>query len=246
MFAPHYAAPMPKTAGRTTPLLAQAGDADSALSEVLAGEPFEVLEVSGGWLWGISPVDGVVGYVDEAAFIAAWAPGHVVVARRAPVRADVAPDSRVLLHLPMGTRLAASRANDDTMEVDGGFVDADCLRPLDDLTLHPADVAERLIGAPRAAGGRSGAGVDGPGLAFLALALSGIEAGRFCSSQGEVGTAVPTDDALARHDLVVFADHVAVMVDGATAIHVGADAVERVSLDQLIAAEGAVLARRRP
>lgn len=32
-----------------------------------AGEPFEVLELAGGYAWGVAPEHGVVGYVDADA-----------------------------------------------------------------------------------------------------------------------------------------------------------------------------------
>ena len=37
------------------------------ISQLDAGEPFEVLELAGGHAWGVAPQHGVVGYVDADA-----------------------------------------------------------------------------------------------------------------------------------------------------------------------------------
>lgn len=64
MFAPHYAAPLILWVTVRAPVFDARKDGEIR-SEILAGEPFELLEHSGTVAWGVSPVDGVVGYVDE-------------------------------------------------------------------------------------------------------------------------------------------------------------------------------------
>lgn len=67
VFAPHYAAPMPRTLG-TAIMLRTAPAADSeTLTELSAGEVFEVLELAGNNAWGVAPAKGLVGYIDAAA-----------------------------------------------------------------------------------------------------------------------------------------------------------------------------------
>lgn len=247
VFAPHYALAVPRTAGRSTPLLARAGAPETVQSEVLAGEPFDALEFSGNSIWGVSPIDGSVGFVDADAFTAFWAPTHIVAVRGARLRAMPSADGESLGTLPMGSCVAATPAGESMVEVDGGYVDADALLPLDALTLDIAAVAERLLGVPAQAGGRSGAGVDAAGLNFLALHLAGADAPRFLDLQSaELGMALIEAAPFVRGQILFFEDHAAIVTDAEAAIHVGADAVARAPIAALIAAHGPIVRRRQP
>lgn len=66
IFAPHYAAPMPRRLAAATPLVSapQGGD---LLAELAAGTTFEVLELAGDHAWGVAPANGLVGYIAAAA-----------------------------------------------------------------------------------------------------------------------------------------------------------------------------------
>jgi cell wall-associated NlpC family hydrolase len=247
VFAPHYALAVPRTAGRAAPLLARANAPETVQSEVLGGEPFDALEFSGDHIWGISPVDGSVGFVEAAAFTAVYAPTHIVAIRNASIRALPSSDSKVLATAPMGSRVAAAPAGESVFEVDGGYVDADALLPLDALTLDVAIVAERLIGAPVRAGGRSGAGVDPAGLVFLCLQLAGVEAPRFLDLQAAtMGMALIQEAPFVRGQILFFEDQAAVVVDAENAIHVYPDEVARAPIAALVAAHGTIVRRRQP
>jgi cell wall-associated NlpC family hydrolase len=247
VFAPHYALAVPRTAGRSTPILARGGAPESALSEVLAGEPFDALEISGSHIWGMSPVDGTVGFVDVNAFTSFWAPSHIVSVRTATIRALPSLDSSAVGTLPMGSCVSATRAGESAFEVDGGYVDADALLPLDDLSLDIATTAERLLGTPARAGGRSGAGLDSAGLVFLSLQLASIPAPRFLDLQAaELGMNLSETAPFVRNQVLFFEGHAAVVVDDENAVHLDATAVVRTPIDALVASHGAILRRRQP
>lgn len=67
VFAPHYAAPMPRKILVATPLRADRDSGAEVLAELARGDVFEVLELSGGRAWGVSPGRKLVGYIDAAA-----------------------------------------------------------------------------------------------------------------------------------------------------------------------------------
>jgi len=67
VFAPHYAAPMPRTLVRAASLRSARGTDAEVLSHLQPGDLFEVLELAGGSAWGVAPGVGMVGYVDAAA-----------------------------------------------------------------------------------------------------------------------------------------------------------------------------------
>ncbi len=247
MFAPHYALSVPRTAGRSTPVLAQPGAPESVRSEILAGEPFDALEFSGNHIWGVSPIDGSVGFVDADAFTAFWAPTHIVAVRSANVRALPSRDSSSLGALAMGNCVAAIRSSESAFEVDGGYVDADALLPLNALSLDIATAAECLVGAPARPGGRSGAGLDAAGLVFLALWFAGIQAPRFLDLQSaEMGMNLAETAPFVRGQILFFEDHAAVVADAQNAVHVDTNAAVRAPIEALIATHGPVVRRRQP
>ncbi|WP_404338693.1 SH3 domain-containing protein [Sphingomonas sp. MMS12-HWE2-04] len=69
MFAPHYAAPMPRAVAGPSPLRAASKADSEVLAELAAGESFEVLEFAGNWAWGIAPAHNLVGYLDASALM---------------------------------------------------------------------------------------------------------------------------------------------------------------------------------
>ena len=71
VFAPHYAAPVPRTIGRVVPLRAERRTDGEVLATLQPGDEFELLDLVGNDAWGISTGQGLVGYVEAAALSAA-------------------------------------------------------------------------------------------------------------------------------------------------------------------------------
>lgn len=69
IFAPHYAAPMLRTLARAAALTQ--GKSGPVVADLVAGQSFEVLEVSGDHAWGVAQPAALVGYVPLAALAAA-------------------------------------------------------------------------------------------------------------------------------------------------------------------------------
>jgi hypothetical protein len=67
VFAPHYAAPMPRVIHFETPLRVSAKGDEPPLTTLHKGDVFEVLEVAGANAWGVAPGPGLVGYVAASA-----------------------------------------------------------------------------------------------------------------------------------------------------------------------------------
>ena len=63
VFAPHYAAPMPRDIALTVSLRAAPAADSEVLAELNAGDRFEVLEFAGSNAWGVAPAAGLVGYI---------------------------------------------------------------------------------------------------------------------------------------------------------------------------------------
>ena len=67
VFAPHYAAPLPRPLV-TGVALRETKKADSeVIAQLDSGSIFEVLELSGGNAWGVDAASGLVGYIDASA-----------------------------------------------------------------------------------------------------------------------------------------------------------------------------------
>lgn len=63
VFAPHYAAPMPRSISAPATLRSVNSAESEALAELAPGAVFEVLDMTGGWAWGVAAESRLVGYV---------------------------------------------------------------------------------------------------------------------------------------------------------------------------------------
>ncbi|MEO7178623.1 MAG: NlpC/P60 family protein [Allosphingosinicella sp.] len=247
LFAPHYAAPLMRACGLiATPVLIEPADGP-AVSELLPGEGFAVLDVTAGRAWGYCLADHRVGYVEAIELTDPTEPSHVVVEAQAPIQSGPDPLAATLSHLPMGSRLHGE-VRGAVLEFEGGFVPLSYLRPVGEQEEDPVAVAQRLLGAPYRQGGRTCHGVDGSGLVQLALQLCGVDAPRDAQDQRGLGAALAENDALKRGDLLFCDDHVAMMIDDRMAIQVSRES-GKVAVEPFTCAQapgsGSAVERRR-
>jgi cell wall-associated NlpC family hydrolase len=253
VFAPHYARALRcRCVAPAATMHARADAASTAVSQLLHGEEFAVIDAAGGWAWGYSAHDGYVGYVREDALGEVEQPSHVVTAATALVFADPDIKSAIVAHWPMGARFSGQVA-DQFVAAGAGYVHARHVASLAAAPDDPVTVAERLIGAPYSWGGRGAGGIDCSGLVQLALGVCGMAVPRDSDLQrAEIGREIAADEPLHRGDLIFFPGHVGIMVDDSRMIHANAFwmgvTIER--LDEVVARVAAaeaepILARRR-
>ena len=217
IFAPHYAAPVGRTAIAQTPLLAAHGGVP--VSELLKGERFDVLELSHGYAWGVGAADGAVGFVAMEALGPPEDVTHIVCGASSP--------------FPIGTQLTAGEAKQ---------ADATTIRPLEAPAKDYVAIAESLVGVPALGGGRSGQGVDAAGLVVLSLSVAGLKAPRFVDLQAtSLGHEVSNDAPILRGDLLFSGDRVAIAADDAAVIFADDAAVVRAPVETF----GPITIRRR-
>jgi len=222
LFAPHYAAPMPSMAGSIAMMCNAAGRDAEAVSQILPGEEFAILDLAGGWAWGFSRQDHYVGYVDSSLLVPVIAPTHRVHVRDALLFAGPSIKSPMRGRLPFGARIAGDM-QDGFLATDTGFIHARHVAPVDEHVNDPVAVAELLIGSPYLWGGRGGDGIDCSGLVQVALAACGIEAPRDTDMQREtLGTELADKAPLRRGDMISFPGHIGLMVDEHRLIHANA------------------------
>jgi hypothetical protein len=221
VFAPHYARPLRRGCGSHAAMVWPRPSAEGeAVSELLPGEDFAVLEYAGGWAWGFCGGDHVVGYVEAIALTEAVEPTHIVCEKSAPVTPDDRVTSPVIALLPLGSRLHGEESG-PCLTTEYGCVPLAHLRRIGDAEGDPVIVAERLIGAPWLAGGRTAHGIDAAGLIQLALALSGLAAPRLLDQLATLGAPVPAGAPARRGDLILFEGGAGLMVDDLLMIHAG-------------------------
>jgi hypothetical protein len=243
IFAPHYARPLVRGCGASPALVRSGPTEDSgAVSELLPGEDFAVLEYAGGRAWGYCRTDHVTGYVEAIALTDQEEATHIVCERSAPVTAEAALGATILASLPMGSRLQGHEQG-AFLATEYGLVPLCHVRGLDEQESDPVLVAERLLGAPFLTGGRGGEGIDATGLVQLALGLCGIKAPRLADQQRLLGTPVAPGAPLRRGDVVSFGYGVGLMVDDLLLIHASAEA-GKVVVEPLISIDAAMEYRR--
>ncbi|WP_343046829.1 C40 family peptidase [Sphingomonas chungangi] len=196
--------------------------AATAVSELLRGEGFAVVDSSGEWAWGYSIHDGYVGYVPVDNIGAYVQPTHIVSTPAALIFASASIKAPVIERLPMGARLAVTASENAFHRVEGGFVHDRHLSPIDRTTTDYVAVAARLTGVPYRWGGRSGDGIDCSGLVQIALAFAGIPSPRDSDQQQALGRAVAEGEPLRRGDLVFLPGHVGMMADETHLLHANA------------------------
>lgn len=246
LFAPHYARPLIKSCGTRPAWVRGTPDLGAPpTSELLPGEEFAVLDISGGFAWGYCRHDHYVGYVEAVELVAGPPPTHIVAAAEAAVLP--APDAHAppLATLPLGARTTGHEQS-GYLATDVGFIAFTQVRPIDAVEHDPVGVAERLLGVPYFFGGRSSRGIDCSGLVQLSLALCGMAAPRDSDQQRALGKPLADGAPLTRGDLVCFEGHVGLMVDGEALIHANRR-TGNVAIEPLagVAARNPVIVRRR-
>lgn len=220
-------------------------------TQALFGEAVRVFERDGeGWAWVQLEADGYVGYIAaEALGDAGATPTHRVAALRSFRYPAAELKMPPLDALSAGSLVSVADTieNRDTgyaVLADGTAMIARHLRPLGENATDWVEEATAFLNTPYLWAGRSGFGIDCSGLVQLPLMMAGRAVLRDTDMQAETVGNVLTRDwreaALRRGDLVFWKGHVAIMLDGDSALHASgytmsvtveplAEAVERIA-----------------
>lgn len=120
-FAPHYAAPMMRSVTSAATLRATNAADGEAVGELLPGEGFALLDVTGGIAWGYRLADHLVGYCQATILGNPIAPSHRVVSLDAALFAAADTAGAVTATLPAGS-LVMGIANGDWLETPHGWL----------------------------------------------------------------------------------------------------------------------------
>jgi hypothetical protein len=221
----HYARALPRACGTRATYVWPTGKAEGdAVSELLPGEGFAVLEYTGPWAWGYCTADHRVGYVEAIELVAPVAATHIVCEAKVPVFADGSIGAAKLASMPLGARLTGHEEGACLLS-EIGCVPMSHVRRTGEYEDDPATVAMRMIGTKYLPGGRSHQGIDAAGLIQLALRQCGIKAPRDLDLQREeIGAALLAAKPLRRCDLVFAGEEGGIMVDDLMLLHASATA----------------------
>jgi cell wall-associated NlpC family hydrolase len=213
----------PKLAACTVERVMLRGKASAdavAVSELVQGEGFAVIERGGLWSWGYAVADDYVGYVPTTTL------GPPLVGDTTTVSAPLAlvfgePDikSPVRKSLPMGARIVVTGADDKFAALaGGGYVHR---RHLGGVPADHVEAARLFLATPYLWGGRTAYGLDCSGLVQIALQATGLACPRDADQQRALGREIDPADRR-RGDLVFFPGHVGILVDADTLLHANA------------------------
>jgi hypothetical protein len=233
----HYARGLQRACGsRATFVWPQPAAEGEAVSELLPGEGFAVLEYTGPWAWGYCTTDHRVGYVEAIELVEPVAATHIVCEAKVPVFADGSIGSPRLACMPMGAHLTGHEEGACLMS-EIGCVPMSHVRRAGEMENDAAGVAMRLLGSKFVPGGRSHNGIDAAGLIQLALGQCGIAAPRDLDMQAELGAALGTRAQLRRGDLVIAGEEGGIMIDDLMLIH-ASRAAGKVTVEPASVVEG--------
>lgn len=202
--------------------------ASETVSELLYGEPLEILDRTDNWLKIASVIDGYVGWVRTGATMRGLTrPTHRIRVPMSHIYRKPDLKSEPLLPLPMASyvhiKTPASLENGFLPHENGGFIYAAHLNALGAFSDDPISVAEQFLGAPYLWGGRTLIGLDCSALVQLALSAAGHRVLRDSGSQFKsLGRPLEDDEKPLRGDLAFFPGHVGWMVDSIHLLHANA------------------------
>jgi cell wall-associated NlpC family hydrolase len=226
-----YLDPKVRTCAVPAAGLFRAADAASEqMSQLLFGEPFEVIEDEGAFLWGQARRDGYVGYVAAGALSRemgadplAEPPTHRITALRTYAFAEPSIKAKASGPYSMNALVSVEAVEGRLSKVAGaGWMPNEHLAPIGTaFETDWAGVAERFLGAPYLWGGRESLGLDCSGLAQAALFACGRGCPRDTDQIAGLGTAIERAD-FGRGDLVFWRGHMAIGLDNTRIVHANA------------------------
>ncbi len=223
LFAPHYAAPMMRSCSAPSAMMRAAPQPGAeAVSQILGGEDFAVLDITGDWAWGYAVQDHYVGYVQTSALGDRIVPTHHIAVREALIFAGPSIKAAVIGTLPFGARVSATDS-EGFLAIGGGFLHRRHVAAIGSGAGDAVAVAELFLGTPYLWGGRGAGGIDCSGLVQIALAATGRSVPRDTDQQRtQIGYELAGDELLRRGDMIYFPGHVGLMIDDTQLLHANA------------------------
>lgn len=215
----------------TTPwaaLKSEPSPAATTLSEMLFGEPMQILDRQDAWLKVATIVDGYVGWVLSGTTTRGLVrPTHRISVPMAHIYRSTDLKSEPLLPLPMSSYLhvkSPTAVTNGFLSLEtGGFIFTGHIAALGGFSSDPVTVAESFLGSPYLWGGRTSMGIDCSGLVQLALAATGHRVHRDSGAQFQsLGRKLTEQEQPSRGDLAFFPGHVGWMVDNVHLLHANA------------------------
>lgn len=233
-----------RIATASAPLLQKPSAGSAQDSEALFGEAVRMFDERDGWAWIQLLRDGYVGYVPTAALApdTGKEPTHRVIAPAtlAFAREDIKSTARHTLPLnslidvlpePQVAGTLLPDSDKLSQLIDGSYIVRKHIAPTTEYRSDFVEVAEAFVGSPYMWGGCTRNGIDCSGLVQMALLAAGSACPRDSDQQREelgmdvteqVAVSAAKFEGLRRGDLMFWAGHVGILIDGERMLHANA------------------------
>ena len=192
-------------------------------TELLHGEPIEVLAVVGSWTRVRNLVDGYEGYIEAGTYEEGAEPTHLVSTLGSFLYAQASLKSPALSRLSFLSRVAVLAEQGDYAQTPHGWLHRATISPIGAIAASPLDTARRFLGIPYKWGGRTTLGMDCSALVQLAFAAGGVALPRNSGDQVRALTAKPGMPEAG--DIIAVPDHIGIATSPTTLIHASGHAM---------------------